>query len=912
MNAQTRIWLTILSLTVALTMRPAAAQDADEQESAAPPRPVDEIVVTARQRQTIIDVVQERLDSDVVSDLLGSADISRVGDSTVSLALRRVPGLSLVNDEFVYVRGLGERFSSVQLNQAQVPSPDLTRSVLPLDIFPASIIDALQVQKGYSPEMPAAFGGGNINILTRGIPAGPILELEIGTGTNSDSGDTGVHYSGGSDDRYGSDDGTRAIPTAITDAIQEYQGDINSANILDALRRDGAFHTIDEAEAINRELATSLNRSLNLTPKDLDPDISLKATLGNRWFLGEDVQVGALALTSYGNKWRNRERINRSVLDPEETFFRTDRTVNEVALTGVLNLGLDWHGEHKISTATMFLRNTEDEASLSVGHNANFALADGSGLRSYGIRYEERNLNVNQISGSHSIGDATRELVPVLDNDFLNRLFDRADFQWYYSDSTARTDIPSELAFSAEDNVDPVTDELQSTFIRQTASAADYRYTDLNDEMESYGWDVTKGLALGKSDVDLSFGWDSTRKGRNYSQTQLFLGTTSPSSSTVLTGTPADVFTDANILDPANNFVLSVGGIGTESYLAAQTTDAYYFKADTLLTDDWRLSGGVRWEQFRQATLPINPLEFSPAIGQSTVPDDELVDLVFNEDEIYPALSLTYSRPFWADTFQLRFGASETVARPDLREISNAVFIDPLTEARVVGNPELLTSPITNLDVRGEWFFNNGDNFTASLFYKKIDRPIETIEGAGADDNVTLTFINADSADVTGLEIEWLKGLGFLSNKLGQWTDSFFVSGNATFSDNEISFGTGTTVTNTKRSMARTSEYVANIQVGFDSVNGKHSASLAFNTFGERLFFGGRNGAQDAFEQPFNSLDLVYRWYPSSSLTFKLRFQNLLDDSTEITQVSAIDGREVTILEQENGTTARLDVNWKF
>ena len=114
-----------------------------------------------------------------------------------------MPGLTLVNDQFIYVRGLGERYSSVQLNGAQVPSPDLTRNVIPLDIFPTEIIDALSVQKGYSPEVPAAFGGGNVNILTRGIPNGPVLNVEIGSGMNSDSNDDGYTYPGGSDDGLG-------------------------------------------------------------------------------------------------------------------------------------------------------------------------------------------------------------------------------------------------------------------------------------------------------------------------------------------------------------------------------------------------------------------------------------------------------------------------------------------------------------------------------------------------------------------------------------------------------------------------------------------------------------------------------------------------------------------------------------
>src|SRR5690606_32817208 len=117
---------------------------------------------------------------------------------------------------------------------------------------------------------------------------------------------------------------------------------------------------------------------------------------------------------------------------------------------------------------------------------------------------------------------------------------------------------------------------------------------------------------------------------------------------------------------------------------------------------------------------------------------------VFFEDDVYPAFSATRMfRDVWADDFQLRFGASKTVARPDLREVSAASYIDPLTETRIRGNPALETSAIENFDVRAEWFFRNGDTFTASAFHKRITNPIETVQGAGTDDNISLTFINA-------------------------------------------------------------------------------------------------------------------------------------------------------------------------
>jgi len=157
---------------------------------------------------------------------------------------------------------------------------------------------------------------------------------------------------------------------------------------------------------------------------------------------------------------------------------------------------------------------------------------------------------------------------------------------------------------------------------------------------------------------------------------------------------------------------------------------------------------------------------------------------------------------------------------------------------------------------------------------------------------------------VYGIEIEGLAGLGFLSG--GGWTDSFFVSGNVTLSDSEITIGDAAEVTNDTRRMTQHSEYVINMQLGFDSPGGNHAASLVYSVYGPRIFFAGRGGAGDAYEQAFDSLDLVYNWYATDSLNLRLRLQNILDEKTEIVQ----DG--VTVLEQTVGTTAKLDLTYRF
>jgi TonB-dependent receptor len=883
----------------------AIAQESPELPPAQQSEVIDEVIAIGRLKSTAFDVVGQRLEEDVVADFLGAEAIARVGDSTVSLALRRIPGLTLVNDQFIYVRGLGERYSSVLLNGAQVPSPDLTRNVIPLDIFPTEIIQALEVQKGYSPEIPAAFGGGNVDILTRGIPNGPMFSIEIGSGTNSDSGDDGLTYPGGSDDGLGTDDGTRALPEALQAGLQQYQGNISPTNIYEDLNSDGNFHFFSEAEAINRQLATSLNRDLTeFQSKSLGPDGSLEVGLGNRWFLGENDswQIGVLGLISYDNVWRNRERVERNVADPENLVENKFRTINQVSATTVVNLGFSFMSDHEIATSSFFLRNSEDETALSTRYNNNFQQSDGLGLRDYDVRFEERELTANQVRGHHVIGQDTQDTFGLFDHDFLDGL----TFDWYVSDATAETDIPSEIKISAEDVVDPVTGDLIRTAVRRNASAADYRYTDLEDQVDSSGWDLMKPLTWGNADIEFSIGQDVAQKARNYTQTQFNLGTTTAAASPILVGTPDQVFTDENLLNPLYGFSLSAGGIGTESYLAAQTVDAAYLKVDALLDERWRFAGGVRWEDFEQASLPINTLEYDVGVGQCALsPCDEaaLESIRLVEDDAYPTLQVTrIMRDVWAEDFQIRFGASETVARPDLREVSGATYIDPLTETRIQGNPSLVTSAITNLDVRAEWFFDSGDNFTASLFYKDIENPIETVQGAGTDDNISLTFINAESADVKGLEVEWLKDLSSFGSG---FLEPFFFSGNVTVSDSELTVGNvGFNVTNDVRRMSQQSEYVVNLQLGYDSDNGAHSFTLAYNTYGERLFFAGRDGAPDAFEQPFNSLDVVYSFYPTDNLSLKFRVQNLLDEELEIEQGG------VTVLEQTLGSTLKVDFKW--
>ncbi|MEE4162753.1 MAG: TonB-dependent receptor plug domain-containing protein, partial [Woeseiaceae bacterium] len=252
---------------------------------------IEEVVVLGRFISGSQQLVNERMNDAFATDLLGADTISRLGDSTVGAALRRVPGLTLVQDRFVYIRGLGERYTTTLLNGAQIPSPDLTRNVVPLDIFPATVVDALRVQKAYSPALPANFGGGMVDIRTKSIPDAFTLKLEAGIQHNTETPSRVSSYAGGSDDWLGSDDGSRALSAGLSNAINRFTGSFSDQNIQGALlaanpdlnRTDLLFQT----EQLRRELAANLNRDISILQKSTEPDYLLRASMGNKFVLGE-------------------------------------------------------------------------------------------------------------------------------------------------------------------------------------------------------------------------------------------------------------------------------------------------------------------------------------------------------------------------------------------------------------------------------------------------------------------------------------------------------------------------------------------------------------------------------------------------------------------------------------------------
>lgn len=477
-------------------------------EMSEPQQQIEEVMVQGRLKDSAEMLINERLEEEVVTDILGSEMIGRVGDSTVAAALRRVSGLSLVNDKFVYVRGLGERYSSTTLNGATVPSPDLTRNVIPLDIFPTSVVDSLAVQKSYSSDKAASFGGGNVDIRTKGIPDQITWSVEVGSGFNSESSGDVLSYQGGGDDRYGTDDGARALPEDISGALARFKGDLSVQNIRTTLVAEGNDYASPQealaaATQVNRELGLALNRDIAVEEESSDPDLDFKGSVGNRFYFGDEWEFGFLAGASYKNQWREEERIKRSYGEPDQRTDTQEKSTYSVDISGNLNLGLRYLDEHSLSTTSLFLRNTDDETAIRNFFNENREIADGQGFREYKLKFEERNMRVNQVNGSHRIGAGTKTLAGGL----LDWVPEDLVFDWFYSDATAQTDIPNEVSVNANTVTDPATGEVLSSTVRTGTNSADYRFTELEDEVRNYGWSSTLPLTFASSTLARTRTW---------------------------------------------------------------------------------------------------------------------------------------------------------------------------------------------------------------------------------------------------------------------------------------------------------------------------------------------------------------------------------------------------------------------
>ncbi|MGQ0800511.1 MAG: carboxypeptidase regulatory-like domain-containing protein [Pseudomarimonas sp.] len=793
--------------------------------------------------------VEERRESSAVTDILGAEQISRAGDSDAAGALKRVTGLTLVDGKYIYVRGLGERYSSTLLNGAQVPSPDPTRRVVPLDLFPTEVLSGIVVQKTYTADMPAEFGGGTIQLRTRGVPESFFVRAALNLGyADGTTGEDGLRYDGGRRDWTGSDDGTREAPLLFAN---------------DRLPSDPT-----ELQALGRELAA---QGYNTRTDKLPPNGSLGVGIGDNFVFSDgELQLGYIAAVRYAHAWddRTEQRATYSLfgerLIPSETFERrkTERSIDSSVF---LAFGLKVGELHTVDLTATRLRQTVDETEVDEG-----ILSSGNLDRVTNLEWVENALDTVQLAGEHSF--------PGLGG---------LHASWQATQADAGRDAPNsrEYRFTFDE-------ALQDFFFE---SFNQQRFESLADEASDYRLDLKYPLTFGENlALSLQAGASQFERDRVSSIRRFrFSGRR-----------PPGFFNDFEaLLAPENigpnGLQLQEGTQSSDAYTASQALDARYFAVDAT----WRqLSAnlGVRREDILQTVTTVRP--FDP----DATPEVGVLD---NSDNL-PAGSLTWA---YSEKAQVRMAYSSTLSRPDIREQTRANFVDPQLDVRVEGNPELKQAEIENIDLRWEYYFNALESFSVALFSKEFTNPIELvsvpasgnllqIRNAESATNVGIEFDVYKSLAPVG-SLSWMPK--FASNL--PWSDIYFGANYAKI-ESEIDLGDNQGIqTNAVRPLQGQSKYVANASLSYLHPEGFTEATLLFNVFGERISRVGVSGLPDVLEQPFRQLDFtISQQLPWQQWKLKLRLRNLLDPAVNFTQ-----GGEST-RQFKKGREAAISVEWKF
>ncbi len=846
-------------------------------------------------------VPDEKRATSEVSNVLDEEALSLTGDSNIAESLKRVTGLSLVGGKFVFVRGLGERYSQTLLNGAQLPSPEPLRRVVPLDIFPNTLLSGVLVQKTYSPEFPLDFGGGVVNLRSSRIPDARFFEVGF-----SGSIDTATHtedivtHNGESTDWTTADWGAREFP-----------------EILRGFERG-------QESAQGEELRELAGESLRLSGYDVNVDSTpfanhgFEVSYGDNYYLGGH-RFGLLFATDYGGSWNNNVGIRRDFvvnespdgeieLDSNNDFspaagscveegvedcglFNTTRSIS---LNGIVAVGWEPSADHAFQITSIVLRSTDKETLLQRGESG----ADPGTPREL-VRNDwvERQAWANQAMGDHQF-DVLADLWPG---------FSLTNFKWRAVYSKADRDVEDRKQYS-----------------RELTSAGNFRLETrpneffltngtLEDETVEFFGDIIQPLSVFGRAVDIKIGGGYNRTLRD--SEVLRFGYDFVLQDLVPGDPRASIFARNDLLEQNVGSIITAenirpGGLevinltdASDTFGARLRTLSGYFQLDAELAPTVRMAAGFRWEGSEQAatTITRSTLRCPELIGSARIlpecAENPLADIpggtevVFPLEErfLLPAGTLTWE---FLPNYQFRIGASQTINRPSLRELSFAQFIDPDRDVLVQGDPSLAIARVNNYDARLEWYFGKAQYLSIAGFYKDFTDPIEQIRRREGN-TLFRSFQNAETANLFGAEIEWELRLPFLDRPLAKvfpyaksW--ELFFNGNVSVirSDVTLRFDPRNPVTNENRDLQGQSGVLANSQFGYEDVERGERMLVLFNYTGDRIQDVGVQGAPDFIDQAQYLVDFVYKkeFYVGSGV-YELGFEarNLLGEEFQLT-----------------------------
>jgi len=779
--------------------------------------------------------------SATVSDAVSSEQIKKTPDSDAAEVMQRVTGVSVVDDKFVFVRGLGERYSSAQVNGTTVGSPEPNKRILPLDMFAAGLLDNIVVQKTYTVDKPGDFGGGLVDITTRDFPGQKLWSLGFGSGYNGRT--TGKSFSTyasankkllGLD--LGFDDGSRDMPDLIEELAQDKL--VRTAGVA------GEGFTAEEVQAMGRAFGNVW------TPRVEDGSAprSLSASFGDELRVAAR-PLGVIVSGSYSNSFQvktgEKNAYQDATLAPLALYESTESS-DEVLWGVTANSSYRLNKHNTLKLWSMYNRSAEDLVRFYEGYNE----GTQSEIRGTRLQYVERGLFSGTAGMSHNI--------PALAN---------ATLDWEGSYSTAQRDEPDRREYVYE-YVEPIEGETEEghweVSLGSGSSGLVRQFEKLNDWERGFKSDLaipfTQWSGL-ESKLKLGGAWSG--KDRE-SHRRLFRFRARSSRDLDLTAPPESLLVAENI-EP-RTFSLVEDTRSTDNFSGEQRVSASYALVDVPLSRRLRVNTGVRIEHVNQdvVTYPLFAPDAPPIVASPRATD------------ALPAVNLTYSLDARTN---LRVAYSKTLNRPELSELSPQEYYDYIGEEVFRGNPEVTAAKLHNYDVRVERYPSSDELFAVSTFYKDLVDPITRSYLAGAEDQI-ITPVNADEGWMYGAEIETRIGLRRVAPRLAGWK----VGGNLTLVESQVSVPAGSIVTSLEHPLEGQSPYVANLGLYYEPQGKRLAGSVLYSAFGERLDVVGANELPDKFETARGSLDATVAYASPWGVRLKLSAENLLDDDVRFEQ----------------------------
>ena len=821
-----------------------------------------------------------------ISAILDSSSIERAGDDNIAIALTRLAGLSLVRGKYVYVRGLGDRYSSASLNGLNLPSPEPLKRVVPLDLFPTSIIESSVVQKTYSADMPGEFGGGMVEIKTKAVPLDRIFEFSASTSFNTATSlkDDGLMYDGG-EDSLGYDNGIRSIPSSVQNAINNNlkldRSNFNSTQLANFGREfeNSALWVIQSGD-VPLDESYSLTYGDSLDGLGIDQIINIPSAT-----------MGFMVTGGYKNSWDTQEGIRQTgdlqnvggtvnVIVQNDKTFRS--TTNDITAYAMAVLGVETDLS-ELKYTGLYIHKGSKEARILQGYDS----SDSANVREDFTEFYERELTNHQLN--------------------FNKTFENGwNLNVGLSDGEAERDSPYErVAFYEDGNNDGVYLYDVNTGRNQT------QFSMVEDQTTNVVLDLEIPLEIPfGSSTFLRAGVESLENDRLAEvRSYRFLAAGGPIPRDGLDNRIDYIFADQNF-DPNRLLVIeNTASSSPAGYLGLLEVDSTYISVESKIRDNFEITAGIRHEDGLQQ---VNTFDLFTGV-------DSTIDKSIEEDYLLPSMTLTYL-PEFDENLQFRLGLSQTIARPTFRELSPTLFIDVDTDRVIAGSLYLQDSEIDNIDLRAEYYFGLNQFLTAGIFYKDILNPIEeTVNESG--DLIITSYQNVPSAEITGFEIEYEQ----IFEAIMDSNNDLIVKFNYTDTDSEVIANPGDTYINNLGTSinAQTllangrdtrlqgqSDTIANFQIGLDNLQDQSEATLIFNYVSDRVRARGVDVLPDIIEEPPLLVDFTYSRvlaYPNYDLKLSLELRNLLDEEYYASM------RNIAIYDQYDlGQSASLGFKFSF